>query len=592
MMPRKKRRTIIIVSIVLVIAIIATALVWLYLNTDMLKSSQTLFMKYIGKNVENLDKNISDIGNKEINSLLEQNKYTSNTDIKVNYTQNIGTTSENTDNVINQLKINAEGQTDKSNGYQYQDIKLLQEGNEVFRVEYIQNDNTYGLRFSDLFKQYILVDNANLKDLYQKMGYSEEQMEEIPDQINWQSDFSNMLVLTEDEKQSLQNKYIGILVEGISKENFSKQSDVTITIDGKSVYTNSYTLTLTKEQLNNIYINILEELKQDEIILGKIENIQNQINNSNLKDEFISDIENTIDEINKNNIGQDETKIIVYENQKNTVRTEIKTTDYEISLDCLKEEDGNYMQLDVNKKDKEEKITLKNAANELNLEISDTEGTNTKTTRLTQKTKVDGEKCSRNSIATYNDGSNKVEATIQENMQVVNEFEEAISLDNTNSIKLNDLEGEELGGILDKVQVALKEKMDQLATTISQEDLTTVLKTLGIMQEEQKIEATGVTETEKNRFNSQFEMLKGENLKGENILSLIEAVKGNLTNFEVVSNTELKLKIEKNNSNEEIANTLTTFIEENKNKDYNVDIEYDDETGLVNYIVLTIVTKQ
>lgn len=592
MMPRKKRRTIIIVSIVLVIAIIATALALLYLNTDMLKSNQTLFMKYIGKNVENLDKNISDIGNKEINSLLEQNKYTSNTDIKVNYTQNIGTTLENTDNVINQLKINAEGQTDKSNGYQYQDIKLLQEGNEVFRVEYIQNDNTYGLRFSDLFKQYILVDNANLKDLYQKMGYSEEQMEEIPDQINWQSDFSNMLVLTEDEKQNLQNKYIGILVEGISKENFSKQSDVTITIDGKSVYTNSYTLTLTKEQLNNIYINILEELKQDEIILGKIENIQNQINNSNLKDEFISDIENTIDEINKNNIGQDETKIIVYENQKNTVRTEIKTTDYEISLDCLKEEDGNYMQLDVNKKDKEEKITLKNATNELNLEISDTEGTNTKTTRLTQKTKADGEKCSRNSIATYNDGSNKVEATIQENIQVVNEFEEAVSLDNTNSIKLNDLEGEELGGILDKVQVALKEKMDQLATTISQEDLTTVLKTLGIMQEEQKIEATGVTETEKNRFNSQFEMLKGENLKGENILSLIEAIKGNLTNFEVVSNTELKLKIEKNNSNEEIANTLTTFIEENKNKDYNVDIEYDDETGLVNYIVLTIVTKQ
>ena len=174
MMPRKKRRTIIIASIVLVIAIIATALVWLYLNTDMLKSNQTLFMKYIGKNVENLDKNISDIGNKEINSLLEQNKYTSNTYIKVNYTQNIGTTSENTDNVINQLKINAEGQTDKANGYQYQDIKLLQEGNEVFRVEYIQNDNTYGLRFSDLFKQYILVDNANLKDLYQKMGYSEE----------------------------------------------------------------------------------------------------------------------------------------------------------------------------------------------------------------------------------------------------------------------------------------------------------------------------------------------------------------------------------------------------------------------------------
>lgn len=591
-MTRSKRRIIIIAVIVLVVAIISTALVWIYLNTDMLKSNETLFIKYMGKNVENVEEYLPDIGNTELNSLLEQNKYTFNTTVKVNYTQNIGTTLENTDNVINQLKINANGQTDKTNRYQYQDIKLLQKNNEVFRVEYIQNDSIYGLRFSDLFKQYILVENTNLKDFAQKIGYSEEQIQETSNKINWQFDFSDIFSLTEYEKQSLQNKYIGILVNGISKENFSKQSDVTITIDGKSVYTNSYTLTVTKEQLNKIYINILEELKQDEIILSKIENIQSQINNSNLKDEFIAKIENTIDEINKNNIGQDETKIIVYENQKNTVRTEIKSTDYEMNLDWLKEDDGNYIQLDVKEKDKEEKITLKNATNELNLEISDIEGINTKTTSLTQTTKVDGEKCSRNTIVIYNDGSNKAEATIQENMQVVNEFEELVSLDETNSIKLNDLEEEKLKGILEIVEVALGEKIDQLKTTISQQDLTTVLETLGIMQEEQKMEVAGVTETEKNRFNSQFEMLKGENLKGENILNLIEATKENLTNFEVVSNTELKLKIERNNSNEEIVNTLTTFIEENKNRDYNVDIEYDDETGLVNYIVLTIVTKK
>ncbi len=318
-MTRRKRRIIIIAVIVLVVAIISTALVWIYLNTDMLKSNETLFIKYMGKNVENVEEYLPNIGNAELNSLLEQNKYTFNTTVKVNYTQNIGTTLENTDNVINQLKINANGQTDKTNRYQYQDIKLLQKNNEVFRVEYIQNDSIYGLRFSDLFKQYILVENTNLKDFAQKIGYSEEQIQETSNKINWQFDFSDIFSLTEYEKQSLQNKYIGILVNGISKENFSKQSDVTITIDGKSVYTNSYTLTVTKEQLNKIYINILEELKQDEIILSKIENIQSQINNSNLKDEFIAKIENTIDEINKNNIGQDETKIIVYENQKNDV---------------------------------------------------------------------------------------------------------------------------------------------------------------------------------------------------------------------------------------------------------------------------------
>ena len=37
-------------------------------------------------------------------------------------------------------------------------------------------------------------------------------------------------------------------------------------------------LKLTNEELNNLYVDLLESLKQDEIILNKIESIQNKIN--------------------------------------------------------------------------------------------------------------------------------------------------------------------------------------------------------------------------------------------------------------------------------------------------------------------------
>ena len=73
--------------------------------------------------------------------------------------------------------------------------------------------------------------------------------------------------------------------------------------------------------------------------------------------------------------------------------------------------------------------------------------------------------------------------------------------------------------------------------------------------------------------------------------NLIEAIKENLIDFEVVSNTELKLKLDRLDKDEEVATTLSAFIEQNKNKKYNAKVEYDETTGLVSDIVLTMLEK-
>ena len=56
MMPRKKRRMLIISTIVICIVAIIAILVALYINTDMFKSNETLFEKYISQNFENISK--------------------------------------------------------------------------------------------------------------------------------------------------------------------------------------------------------------------------------------------------------------------------------------------------------------------------------------------------------------------------------------------------------------------------------------------------------------------------------------------------------------------------------------------------------
>ena len=104
MMTRKKRRTLIVVIIAVILLIIAVVCILLYINTDMFKSSQTLFLKYTGKGIENLG-TITQVISNEYDEQLETNPYTSNTQVKVNYIENLGTTAESTENSINSLQL-------------------------------------------------------------------------------------------------------------------------------------------------------------------------------------------------------------------------------------------------------------------------------------------------------------------------------------------------------------------------------------------------------------------------------------------------------------------------------------------------------
>lgn len=590
----------IIVSIIILLLIIAVTLILLYINTDMFKSNTTLFSKYLGQNVENIESLYSEIGKSEYDELLNENKYETETQLKVNYAENVGTSSENTQNSVNQLKLRIDGQTDKNNQYNSQDINLLRNDEKVTEVEYIQNGNTYGLKFSDMFNQYVLVDNENLKELFEKAGYSEEELKNIPDQIEFNNEIKDIFQFSEEEKENIKSKYINIINSDITKENFSKQKNQTIQIDGKNIKVNSYILTLTKEQLNNIYIKILEEVKQYETILTKIDKIQELLEKyqpnetMNLREQFMEEVEDLITDITKNNIGQDEVKVIVYESNRTTVKTVIQTPDYEINMDLLSHQLGNYLQVDYkeNTSEIDKILTYKKENGEFSIVFQSKENESETEYSLVNSERIDGNNCVKNMVAKYEDDSNKVEAIMEQKIAIVDNFENEVSLDDENSINLSELEAEQLVAVLDRVNEGVSQKINEITTTvINKEDLWNVLKVIGIVKEEETLQSSGVTETERNRFNSKFEILQGENLEGEAMLNLIEAVKQNLISMEVVSNTELRLKLDTLNKNEQVANTLSAFFEENKDQKYNAKVEYDETTGLASDILLTMVEE-
>lgn len=623
MMPRKKRIALAIaIPSIIVIIIIITGIL-LYLNTDMFKSNKTLFFKYFGKNSENI-KEIEEIfESTEYEKNLQNNKYTDDINIKVNYTNNLQTTSEDDSNTINNVKLLIKGEEDKNNKYSYKDFKLEKDKNiatntenqsssensnesnnkeqNIMEVEYIKNDNNYGIRFSDLFKQYLLVENNNLKDLFRKIGYSEQELENVPDSIEINDITLSDIKFTEDEIKQLSEKYSEIINKKVSKEKFEKNSKQVITINEKNITTNAYILKLTNEELNNLYVDLLESLKQDEIILNKIESIQNKINSINinsseskdLKESFAEEIDLQIEKINKTNIGNQETKIIVYENSGKTIRTAIQGKDYEINFDYINTQDEKNIELIVKKDEIETyNIKLKKDKDGIKLDIYSNDETNPIKISLEQNKNESDKKCSNNINLKYENANSKLEVSAEQEINIVDNFENENTLNDQNSILLNGLEKEQLQAVLNQVSEEVQQKINSISEEVKINDIQEILEALGIINKQQNIEAGGITETEKNRFNSKFEILKGEELDNENVLKVVEAVKDNIINAQVDTNEEIKIEISRNESNQDIEKSLEEYIKKEKDKKYDIKIEYDEDTELVKYIIMTPAKKR
>ena len=622
MMPRKKRIALAIaIPSIIVIIIIITGIL-LYLNTDMFKSNKTLFFKYLGKSSENI-KEIEEIfESTEYEKNLQNNKYTDDINIKVNYTNNLQTTSEDNSNTINNVKLLIKGEEDKNNKYSYKDFKLEKDKNiatntenqsssensnesnnkeqNIMEVEYIKNDNNYGIRFSDLFKQYLLVENNNLKDLFRKIGYSEQELENVPDSIEINDITLSNIKFTEDEIKQLSEKYSEIINKKVSKEKFEKNSKQVITINEKNITTNAYILKLTNEELNNLYVDLLESLKQDEIILNKIESIQNKINSINinsseskdLKESFAEEIDLQIEKINKTNIGNQETKIIVYENSGKTIRTAIQGKDYEINFDYINTQDEKNIELIVKKDEIETyNIKLKKDKDGIKLDIYSNDETNPIKISLEQNKNESDKKCSNNINLKYENANSKLEVSAEQEINIVDNFENENTLNAQNSILLNGLEKEQLQAVLNQVSEEVQQKINSISEEVKINDIQEILEALGIINKQQNIEAGGITETEKNRFNSKFEILKGEELDNENVLKVVEAVKDNIINAQVDTNEEIKIEISSNESNQDIEKSLEEYIKKEKDKKYDIKIEYDEDTELVKYIIMTPAKK-
>ncbi len=315
-MKSKKLIVTLVITIVLLIVLGVGAVAALYFTTDIFKTNEQIFWKYISQNSQI----VSILNNENVklqDELKNQNSYTSTGDLSISTQIGVSDPIE--------INIATSSRHDKNTGRTYADATLKKKDKDLLKVSYINSNNVYSVRCEDINQYYIGFRNENLKQLFKTLGMDEEQTTIIPDSIDFES-LSTNTKADDSVLQHISETYSNIILQNIPQESYQKLGKETITANGTSYEANKYALTLTADTLEKIIVECLTTLKNDETTLTYItKNLLNSLLTMSLgheptNEEIISAIDSVIEDMNTGSTD-DVITIIVYEQGGKTIRT-------------------------------------------------------------------------------------------------------------------------------------------------------------------------------------------------------------------------------------------------------------------------------
>lgn len=585
---KSKKILIITLIIILVLAVAGTVFAYLFLATDTFKSDKELFAKYISQNSETLEK-FTDLQTKKVyEGLKDEEKYESDTEIKATYSEG-GEVS----NPINNLSAKINIQKDNTEDYFYADGQISYGNEKYLEAEAIKDQEAYGVRFTDIVKQFVTVKNdSKLGEVAKDLGTDSVTLEKIMDVIDGKENATEEIISKEDV-QKIKDKYMNIITNAVSNGTFSSNKDAKITYNNNTVSAKAYTVSLTSEQVEGMIVEILNNLKEEDKIGEKYQDKINDI------------ISNITDEKEIPAV-----KITVYEQNKKTIRTAIEITSLakitventdennelktKIQISCISTETTEEYNIEITKKTDE---------NQENVEavLSVTNGDDTYQAGISNTLKNSDSEIQIKTIFEYKKDILTAALNLNNNIILGDSFEKKQTLANNNYV-LNDATAESRQKVITQLKQVVPEKM----TT-----------RMGLLMEAIGLKQNNVTETEKpesemtqvdiNKFNAKFEFFTGDEVTPENVKTLIGIAKENLGSYEInivedsqnSGNTattdpekikySIKLKIEKGKTNEDGTNQILAKISDKKK--YKVSIFYKEQNNMIDYITIDETAK-
>lgn len=330
-MKQRKAQKIILIIIILLLIVLG-GIAYAYFATDIFKTPEQLFVKYLMNNGTQL----AEFNFAPFDEILEKME-TTPTEISVNTTMKQKDTFSDEENVT-MLYTNIK--TDLPNRKESLNLELQSQDEYLFGMELAITEDTYGILIKELHDKYLAIENRDLKKIGETFSLDQEILDSLPNKI------PETRTLTEEEKKiadELSLKYGKRVLELIDDNMVTLEKNTEVDIDGESIKANKYSLNITEIKLLEIFTTIFEEL----------------LNDSQFKELYLKDIDQSIIEEYKTQNEELKTKGIaeakeenemilsVYESDKKTVKTQISLSNNEENIEFIIK-DNNTLLLTIN----------------------------------------------------------------------------------------------------------------------------------------------------------------------------------------------------------------------------------------------------
>ena len=473
MMGRKKRNLIIALSIITVlILIIGGVLIYLNIATDIFKSPDELFYKYLYQNGSIADVFDTDLLDRYYQR-IENNAYNGTGEITIKTGMNDDSESDTKefDTLMNNLKLSYTTKSNLAEKKQETEATIAYNDQEQFKFSVVQDNNNYGIKSDEVVYKYLKLKNENLRDIYTKLGVQDS--ESIPNQFD-KIDYNIYKNMDAQDKATILSTYQNVLNKGILSNHYTKQAKVNLNFNGQSVVANAYSLTLTEEEISSLKISLLETLMTDELTLKYL--VQFLQLDSSYTVQIKQSIQEEIDNLKREQIENNENvRITVYESNMQLLTTIVETPE------------ANYT-INNNVSETNQKVTIvkqSNDGNNINTTVTLERNTSDSSNSFKmEQISTTGETTTDRNAITVNLNGNvdtgnlelnvKLENLIGNKLNEINytdkkEFSSSVDiegLNDDNSVSLNDMTLEEINSlyksIVERIQYLYNEKLQNI----------------------------------------------------------------------------------------------------------------------------------
>jgi len=528
------KKPMIIVGILFGIVIIGLSVyLVLSLTTDMFKNAKEIFQTQLKTSIEIVNSNTDMSKEQEFFKTLTESNYRDNTNIDVKYT--------NKNDSIENFKIASDGIINNSSKKAFENITVLYGDDfKIMNLEYLKDNQTHGILFSDVVKKFVSVDFEKLEELFETIGLDKGILQKY--------DSYKVYELLINKKQALEN-ICANYIKSIDDSKFKKKKNIQVTLNsGEEKNANSYTLKLSKDETRQLAIDILKELGEQQII--------NEINST--KRQF------------------SETEIVIYEVEKKAIRMTVEVENKQIRID-FKENGANIKYNDITTEEiKTYNIDLKREEAETEIEYSDSY--NNKINLKYSLSEDVSRKNAQIKVGIQNANVKGINFAVTKELELSNteiegilkSFETDANI-NVSKLKVTD-RNTALNDLLKRIDSAIINKNNQINSE--------VLNICVSFNKGLEKQYNGVTEQQKKLFNNQFLAYKGKDVKKAIIFNLLELVGRNMDRYEVVGEDSFNIVISEGKQNNTAMEEIKKKVEQSGKK-FDIDFEYD-SSGKVN----------